>query len=261
MRIATWNVNSVRARLERLLAWLERADVDVVCLQELKGETDVFPYDAIEAAGYHAAVYGQKTYNGVAILSRTAPTHIQRGWPEAPPAGVDEEQARLIAATVDGVRTVTAYVPNGQSVGSDAWAYKLAWLRQLRSYLEQTADPATPLVLCGDFNVAPSDDADVAKPEKWQGSVLTHAEAREALTTVTSWGLTDAIRLHHDGPGPYSWWDYRHLAFPKGNGLRIDHIFATEPLATRCTDATVDRDERKGPKPSDHAPVVAVFDV
>lgn len=255
MLVATWNVNSVRSRLERLLAWLERTAPDVVCLQETKVETAKFPYEAIAEAGYYAAVHGQKTYNGVAILSRTEPDDVLPGWADV----YDDEQARLLAATIQGVRIITAYMPNGAQPGSEKWQYKLDWLNHLPAYLDATCDPGTPLVLGGDYNVAP-EARDAANPEKWVESVLCAPEARAALQRIADWGLVDTMRLHHEGPGPYSWWDYRRLAFPKGDGLRIDHLFATPALADRCTDAWVDRDERKGSKPSDHAPVLARFE-
>jgi exodeoxyribonuclease-3 len=255
MRIATWNVNSIRARMGRLLAWLARDPADVVCLQELKVSDAEFPVAELEAAGWRAVHHGQKTYNGVAILARTLPEEPAIGLGD----GVADDEARLIAATVGGVRVLSAYVPNGQSVGSDKWRYKLAWLQRLRDHLGRTGDAGRPLALCGDFNVAP-EDRDVARPEEWRGSVLCHEEARARLRDVAAWGLTDTIRLHHAGEGPYTWWDYRMLGFAKGNGLRIDHILATTPLAARCTDAYVAREERKGNQPSDHAPVVAVFD-
>ena len=254
MKIATWNVNSIRSRLERFLSWLERTGPDVVCLQELKVTEDVFPFDPIRAAGYHAAVYGQKAYNGVAILAREEPAHVDRGLGD----DVDDPQARLIAADVAGVRVISAYVPNGQMVGSEKYDYKLDWIRRLSGYLERRCQPSDPLVLCGDFNVAP-DNGDVANPEKWAGSVLCRQTGRDALDDVRRWGLTDVFRQHHPEGGVYSWWDYRMLAFPKDDGLRIDHIFATQLLVQRCTSAEIDREERKGQKPSDHAPVVAVF--
>lgn len=253
-KIATWNVNSVRARLERLLAWLGHEQPDVLCLQELKVTDDDFPRAELEAAGWQLAVHGQKTYNGVAILSRTPLEDVIAGLGD----GVDDPEARLLSARTAGVRTVCAYVPNGKTVGSDKWAYKLEWLRRLRAYLDRTADRAQPLLLCGDFNVAP-EDRDVARLEEWKDTVLCHEEARERLREIVAWGLVDTIRLHHTGDGPFTWWDYRMLGFPKNNGLRIDHIFATRPLAARCTGAYVVREERKGKLPSDHAPVVAVF--
>lgn len=250
MKIATWNVNSIRARLPRLVDWLGRAAPDVVCLQELKVAEDEFPFFEIEALGYRAVVLGQRTYNGVAILARQEPTDVRLGLVD----GVTDDQSRLIAATIGGVRVLSAYFPNGQTVGSDKWAYKLDWIRRLRAHLVATYSAEESLALCGDFNVAP-DDRDVARPEEWGGSVLCHPDARSALADLASWGLVDAIRLHHEGPGPYSWWDYRMLAFPKGNGLRIDHVFVTRSLAEHCRGSWVDRNERKGKLPSDHAPV------
>ena len=255
MKLATWNVNSVRARLERLLAWLARHQPDVLCLQELKVVDEAFPTDALREAGYHCAVHGQKTYNGVAILSRVEPTDVRRGLSD----GVGDPQAQLIAANVGGARMLSAYVPNGSVVGTDKFAYKLRWLRRLRDHLDRCADPSEPVVLCGDFNVARFDD-EVARPAEWGGSVLCVPEVREALERVRAWGFADVFRAHHPRGGVYSWWDYRAGAFPRNNGLRIDHIFATETLAARCTSAEVDREERKGPKASDHAPVLAVFD-
>lgn len=255
MKLATWNVNLIRARQERLLAWLQRVEPDVVCLQELKVTDEFFPFEAIREAGYWAAVFGQKTYNGVAILSRSEPMDIQRGMDD----GADDPQARLLAATIAGIRVVSAYFPNGKIVGSQHYAYKLAWMRRLREYLQTRFKPSEPLVLCGDFNVAP-DDSDVARPDVWANSVLCHVAVRQALEGLRGWGLVDVFRTHHPEGGIYSWWDYRMLAFPKNDGLRIDHIFATEPLAARCVSAEVDRQERKGAKPSDHAPVVAVFE-
>ncbi len=255
MKIATWNVNSIRARHDRLLAWLDRHAPDVLCLQELKGTDDAFPFDAVSEAGYHAVVFGQKTYNGVAILSRAEPTDVERGMGD----DVDDPQARLVSAQIGGVRVICAYVPNGQEVGSDKYAYKLGWMRRLRDHLDRRFASSDDLVLCGDFNVAP-DDADVANPERWADSVLCHRDVRDGLEHVGGWGLVDVFRQHHPEGGVYSWWDYRRLAFPKNDGLRLDHIFATESLAERCTAAEVDRDERKGTKPSDHAPVIATFD-
>lgn len=251
MKIATWNVNSIRARLPRLLDWLGRVGPDVICLQELKVANEEFPQQELEALGYRAVFFGQRTYNGVGILARSEPLDVQLGM------GADDtdEQTRLIAATVGGIRFLSAYFPNGQVVGSDKWTYKLAWMKRLKAHLAASYDPGTALVLCGDFNVAP-EDRDVARPEEWGGSVLCHPEARAGLAEVAAWGLVDAIRLHHEGPGPYSWWDYRMLAFPKGNGLRIDHFFLTRSLVPRCLAGWVERNERKGKLPSDHAPVM-----
>lgn len=254
MKIATWNVNSVRSRLERLLAWLEKAQPDILCLQELKCTEDTFPYEAIQKAGYHAIVFGQKTYNGVAILSRIKPSLIERGMDD----GEEDPQARFLLAKIGGIHAISVYVPNGRIVGSEHYAYKLRWLARLRTFLETRFTPATPIVVCGDFNVA-RDEKDVARPEAWASSVLFHPSSRAALEQPLAWGLVDVFRQQHPAGGLYSWWDYRMLAFPKNNGLRLDYVLATAPLAIQCTDAEIDREERKGEKPSDHAPVIAMF--
>lgn len=252
--IATWNVNSVRAREERLLAFLERTGADVVCLQELKVADEAFPLEAVRSRGYHAVVYGQKTYNGVAILAREEPTDARRGMGE----GNADSQARLVEARVRGVRVASAYFPNGERVGSEKWAYKLAWMERLRAHLAATAVPGEPFALCGDFNVAP-EDRDVARPERWKDTVLCHPDARAALARIAAVGFEDAFRRVRPDAGLYSWWDYRMLGFPKNDGLRIDHIFATAPLVARASAAEIDRNERKGKGPSDHVPVLVTF--
>lgn len=254
MRIATWNVNSVRARLERVLHWLDKARPDVVCLQELKATDADFPRDAITAAGYHAAVCGQKTWNGVAILSRTPPSAVESGFGDA----VADPQARFVVVTIDGVRIASAYIPNGDEVGSDKYAYKLAWLQRLQAWLSRQSASAPPLVLCGDFNIA-RDDLDVASPAEWTDTVLCHAEVRVHFQAILGHDLVDVFREKHPQGGLYTWWDYRQLAFPRNDGVRLDYILAAPALAARCTAAEVDRDERKGEKPSDHAPVLADF--
>lgn len=254
MNIVTWNVNSIRSRESRLLAWLQDHQPDVLCLQELKLEDALFPLEAIQKAGYQAVFHGQKTYNGVAILARTAISDVVRGLDD----GVDDPQARLIAGTVKGVRVVCVYVPNGGEPGSDKYAYKLAWYQRLRGWLERHADPGAALVLCGDMNVAP-DARDVARPAEWNQTVLCLPEARAALQHVVDWGLEDAFRRHRPEAGLYSWWDYRGGGFERDNGLRIDHVFATRGL--RSVDAFVDRNERRGDKPSDHVPLGVVLDV
>ena len=255
MKIATWNVNSVRARLERLIAWLEAHRPDVLCLQETKCVTEAFPYEPIAAAGYHAAVWGQKAYNGVAILSPVEPADVRCGMVD----GADDPQARLISATIGDVNVISAYFPNGREVGAEAYAYKLAWMARLREHLEREFSPSRPLALCGDFNVV-LDDLDAAHPRQWDNTVLCHADARDALAGIRQWGLTDVFRKHNADGGVYSWWDYRGLSFPKNNGLRLDHVYATAPLAETSTSAGADRDERKGDKPSDHVPVTVEFD-
>jgi exodeoxyribonuclease III len=254
MKIATWNINSVRARQERLLGWLEAQRPDVLCLQELKCTDDLFPLEAVKQAGYHTACFGQRTYNGVAILSRTEPTEIRRGLED----GVEDLQARVIGATVGGVRVFSVYAPNGQAVGSPAYAYKLQWYGRLRRYLEQHHRAQEQLVLCGDWNVAP-EPLDVHDPAAWEGQTLFSLPERQALRELCGFGLVDLYRRRHPEPGRYSWWDYRMLAFPKNRGLRIDHLLATRPLAERCTAAEIDREARKGKQPSDHAPVWAEF--
>ncbi len=259
MKIATWNVNSIRAREPRVMQWLETHKPDVGCLQELKVADADFPRSTLEAAGYLAAVHGQRTYNGVAILARSEPTEIERGLP-------GDDPARLVSARVDDIRFLCAYFPNGGEVGSDKWAYKLDWMGQLGRLLRERFDPTEPLVLAGDFNVAP-EARDVCDPAAWANTVLCHPEARAALEEIRRFGFVDLVRLHHAGPGPWSWWDYKQLAFPRNRGLRIDHLFATEAVAKRCTAAGVDRDVRKpnwprkppAASPSDHAPVVALL--
>ncbi|MGZ3458274.1 MAG: exodeoxyribonuclease III [Archangium sp.] len=254
MRIAAWNVNSVRARLDRLVDWLKSAQPDVLCLQELKCADAEFPLEAVREAGYHAAVHGQKTYNGVAILAKTEPTDVVRGLSD----GVDDTHARLIAATVNGVRVLSVYAPNGQEVDSEQYKYKLQWYGRLRRYLDSRHKPGEPLVLCGDWNVAP-EDLDTWDPALWEGQTLFTAKERTALKELCAFGLTDTFRKLHPAEQKFSWWDYRMLAFPKNRGLRIDHIFATAPLAERLVAADVDREARKGKQPSDHAPVWAEF--
>lgn len=256
MKLATWNVNSVRARQERLLRWLAAHQPDVLCLQELKVTDADFPFDALREAGYHAAVHGQRTYNGVAILAREEPQDVVRGLDD----GADDPAARLISARVGGVRVVCVYVPNGGELGSDKWSYKLDWLRRLRAWLERHHRTDERLALCGDMNVAP-EARDCSDPVAWEGTVLYHPDVRAAFRHVTDWGLVDAFRLKRPEAGLYSWWDYRMLAFPKNVGLRIDHVFTTTSLGERCTAASIDRNERKGKQPSDHAPVVLEFDL
>lgn len=255
MRIATWNVNSVKARRARLLQWLRDHRPDMLCLQEIKTPAEAYPADEVRAEGYDSAVFGQKAYNGVALVSPHPITRVRSGTDDG------DRQARLIGGTVKGVTVYSAYFPNGRSVGSESYAYKLAWMGRLLELLEVRHDPREPLVLAGDFNVAP-DDQDAENPAQWAASVLCHAEARAALERFLDWGFVDVVRKHNPRGGLYSWWDYRRLAFPRNDGLRIDHIFATMPVAETSTAAWVDRNQRKGRKtdiPSDHAPVVADF--
>jgi exodeoxyribonuclease-3 len=254
VKIATWNVNSIRARAPRVLDWLAREQPDVLCVQETKATVKAFPFEVFRDAGYHAAVLGQPTYNGVALLAPEAPQAVVEGLGD----DVEDPEARLLAAEVRGLRILTAYVPNGREVGSEKWAYKLSWLARLRRHLHARYDPAAPLLLCGDLNIAP-EDRDVANPEAWRESVLCHAEARAAFRELLEWGLIDAFRRIYPGEAGYTWWDYRRLAFPRNDGLRIDHVLVTEPLAGRLEAVEVHRDERKGKQPSDHVPVAVVL--
>jgi exodeoxyribonuclease-3 len=251
MRIATWNVNSIRARHERLLAWLDRQRPDALCLQETKIEDGTFPEEAYREVGYRAAFHGQKTYNGVAILSLDRPVDVQCGLDD----GVDDPQARCLAATVGGVRLISVYVPNGQAVGTPAFEYKLRWLERLHGLLVRSRASEGAVAVCGDFNVAP-DDRDVHDPAAWRDQLLCHPDERAAVARLVDLGFRDGYRLHHHEGGAFTWWDYRGLSFPKNLGLRIDHVLLSPSLARTCRSVEIDRNERKGPRPSDHAPVV-----
>jgi exodeoxyribonuclease-3 len=251
MKVASWNVNSVVARRERLLAWLAKAQPDVLCLQELKALDDGFPRAEVEALGYHVALHGQRTYNGVAILSKLELADVRRNLDD----GVAETDARLISARIAGTRVICCYVPNGGTLSSDKYPYKLAWLDRLAAYV---AHQQEPLLLCGDFNIAP-EDRDVYDPEGLRDDVLVHESVREKFRALLALGLVDTYRVHLQDAGKYSWWDYRQLGFPKNRGLRIDFVLASPELAPRCTSASIDREERKGKQPSDHAPVIAEF--
>lgn len=251
MKIATWNVNSIRARLERIRDWTEREQPDVLCMQEIKTVDELFPSKAFEELGYRVETYGQPTYNGVAILSRKPMSKIVRGFPDEEP----DAPRRLIAATIGRVRVINVYVPNGQSPESEKFVYKMEWLARLRDFLKEEASPSDPLILLGDFNIAP-DERDVRYPDAWRGKIHFHPKEHAALARITSWGLSDLFRKIHEEGGHYSWWDYRRLAFQRNDGLRIDLALGTEKILKRTRDATIFRDERKGESPSDHVPVV-----
>jgi exodeoxyribonuclease III len=253
MKVASWNVNSVVARRDRLLAWLGKAQPDVLCIQELKGLEDTFPRAEVEELGYQVALHGQRTYNGVAILAKLPLDDVRRNLDD----GVAEADARLISARVGETRVVCCYVPNGQSLTSDKYPYKLTWLDRLRAYLDRH-HANEPLLVCGDFNIAP-EDRDVYDPDGLRDDVLVHESVREKFRALLAFGLVDTYRLHVPDAGKYSWWDYRMLGFPKNRGLRIDFVLASAALAARCTGASIDREERKGKQPSDHAPVIAEF--
>lgn len=251
MRLATWNVNSLKVRLPQLLDWLAARRPDVVCLQETKLEDEAFPRMELEAAGYQAAFAGQKTYNGVAILSRMPLHDVQAGIP-----GFADEQKRLIAATAGNVRVVCGYFPNGQSVGSDKYAYKLKWIEALTAWLREELGRHPRLALAGDYNIAP-EERDVHDPKAWEGQVLFSEPERAAFRALQALGLKDAFRLFEQPERIYTWWDYRMMAFRRNMGLRIDHILLSDALARGCTACTVDKEVRKAERPSDHAPVIA----
>jgi exodeoxyribonuclease-3 len=253
MRIASWNVNSVRARIEHLREWLSRASPDVVCMQETKVEDDKFPTEALGDAGYRVVTFGQKTYNGVAIAARFGLSidDVKKNLD----GDDDESPRRLLAATVEGVRILNVYVPNGQAVGTKPFQYKLAWFERLRLELETHYSPEQELVICGDFNVAP-ELIDVHEPKKWEGQVLFHPDERAALSRLREWGLVDSFRAKRPEERTYSWWDYRMGAYRKNQGLRIDLALVTRSLLARTKDAWVDKSPREMERPSDHAPVL-----
>lgn len=256
MKISTWNVNSINARLPHLLGWLAAADPDVVCLQETKCVDESFPYEEIHQAGYLSAFYGQKSYNGVAILSKYPLEDVQKNFPDDD----DEAQKRLIAATVNGVRVVNTYIPNGTAPGTDKYTFKLDWIQRLRRYFDETCETSGHVLLCGDFNVAP-DPLDVWNPPLWEGRILFSKPERAAIHHVKQWGFIDTFRKLNGELKEFSWWDYREGAFSRNRGLRIDHIWTSPPLAEKCTGVWIDKEPRKLERPSDHTPVVAEFDL
>lgn len=249
MKIVSWNVNSLNVRLPHLQAWLALRAPDVVALQETKLEDHRFPDTALAALGYRSVFAGQKTYNGVAILSRATASEVQVGVP-----GLEDQQRRVIAATVNGVRIVNLYVVNGQDVGSDKYAYKLHWLQAVHDWLQAELRMYPQLVVLGDFNIAP-DARDVHDPLVWNdGHILTSTAERDALQRLCALGLHDGYRLHHDAAGEFSWWDYRQAAFRRNLGLRIDLTLVSTGLRSHCVDAGIDREPRTWERPSDHAP-------
>jgi exodeoxyribonuclease III len=295
VKIASWNINSLRKRQDRLFTWLENTKPDIVCLQETKCTDEQFPVLALQAAGYHSAYHGEKSYNGVAILSKSKLRDVRASLCDE----VVDPQARVIAAKIDNLRVYSVYAPNGQAVGSPAYEYKLNWYRRLRDCLAKEGEVAEPgeagqlfqpvegmrkddtnrkswatqpidtiscpsgakrvdLAVCGDFNVAP-EDIDTYDAELWRGAIMCSDGERAAFRQLCDVDLVDTLRLHHKEGGLYSWWDYRMLSFPKNRGLRIDAILASKSLAEKCIAAGIDREMRKGKEPSDHAPVWAEF--
>jgi len=255
MKIATWNVNSMNVRLPHVLEWLAANNPDVLVLQEIKQLTEAFPIDALREVGYESAASGQKTYNGVAVISKATPVDLVTDLPS-----FDDPQRRVLASTVSGVRIIDLYVPNGQSVGSEKFEYKLGWLAALRKFLKRELTQHDKLVVLGDFNIAPADE-DVHDPEKWGDDILCSPPEREALRKILDLGLTDVFRKFEQPEKTFSWWDYRAAGFRRNAGLRIDLILTNASMAASCTGSHVDKEPRAWERPSDHAPVVAEFEV
>ena len=259
MRIATWNVNSVRTRLDQVCAWLQREQPEVLCLQETKVADDLFPLEAFRELGYEVAISGQKAYNGVAILSRLPLEDVQVGFlpllPADPEAMQLGEQKRVLSARVEGLRILNLYVPNGSSLRSDKYTYKLQWLQCLHRYLEVQEQQGEPLVMVGDFNIAP-EDRDIHDPERLSGGIMASEAERSALRTLLGERLADVFRLFEPESGHWSWWDYRSGGWETGRGWRIDHIYLERDLLELASGCVIHREQRGNPQPSDHAPVV-----
>lgn len=255
MKIATWNVNSLRVRLPQVLDWMQQGNADVLGVQETKLTNEAFPGEEIEAAGLHWAHNGQKTYNGVAILSRLPLQDVSRDLPN-----FEDQQKRVIAATVGSVRVINVYVVNGQEVGSEKFDYKLRWLEALKAYVAAELERHARVVLIGDYNIAP-EDRDVYDPEAWAGKVLCSEPERAHFRGLLALGLSDCYRRFEQPPESYSWWDYRQAGFRRNLGMRIDHLLASASLAEHCTGCVIDKAPRKLERPSDHAPVIAEFDL
>ncbi len=255
MKIATWNVNSLKVRLSHVLEWLAANNPDVLVLQEIKQVTEVFPSAELAVAGYQSIASGQKTYNGVAVIAKHEPADPVTDFP-----GFEDPQRRILASTVNGVRVVDLYVPNGSEVGSEKYAYKLSWLAALRGFLEQELSQHEKLVVLGDFNIAPADE-DVHDAQKWGEAILCSPQEREALKKLLDLGLSDVFRQFEQAEKTFSWWDYRAAGFRRNAGLRIDLILASDALSKNCTASYVDKEPRSWERPSDHAPVVAEFDI
>jgi exodeoxyribonuclease-3 len=253
VKIATWNVNSLNVRLQHVLEWLDTARPDVLVLQEIKQATEAFPAETFAEIGYHGVANGQKTYNGVAVLSLSESADHVTDFP-----GFEDPQRRILASTIDGVRVVNLYVPNGSEVGSEKYAYKLGWLDALKGFLEAEMASHEKLVVLGDFNIAP-DDRDVYDPEKWGDAILCSPKERAALEELIDLGLSDVFRQFEQPEATFSWWDYRAAGFRRNAGLRIDLILASKALAEHCESSYIDREPRTWERPSDHTPVIAEF--
>ena len=259
MRIATWNVNSVRTRLDQVVAWLQQERPEVLCLQETKVTDELFPREAFEALGYQVVISGQKAYNGVALLSLLPLDDVQVGFeallPGDPEAPGLSEQKRVISALVDGVRVLNLYVPNGSSLSSEKYAYKLEWLACLQRYLAVQEDQGDPLCMVGDFNIGP-EDRDLPDPKRQTGGIMASQAEREALQLVLGNRLSDVFRVFESDTGHWSWWDYRSGAWDRDKGWRIDHIYLTDDLLSCATGCLIHKATRGNEQPSDHAPVV-----
>ena len=251
MQIVTWNVNSLNVRLPHVLRYLEEHAPDILALQETKTPDEKFPQTEIEAAGYHVCFSGQKTYNGIAVLSRSKPGGVIAGIPQ-----FDDPQRRMLAASVDGTRIIDVYIPNGQEVGSEKYEYKFRWLEAFEGFLKQQLGAHEKLIVLGDFNIAPA-DIDIHDPKRWKGKIMCSDTERDQFRRFLGLGLTDTVRSLYPEEGMYSWWDYRLNAFRRGWGLRIDHVLATP--AMQAVRAGVHIDERGRERPSDHAPVWVEF--
>lgn len=254
MKVASWNVNSIRVRQQQVLDWLEAEQPDVLGLQEIKMPTDAFPADAFAEVGYHSEADGQKTYNGVALLSRAAPEAVHRLMPD-----FADEQRRVIAGTYQGTRIINLYVPNGQSVGSEKYNYKLGWLTALHAWIERELAGHDRVIVMGDFNIAP-DDRDVHDPEEWAGKILCSDAERAALQGLLKLGLSDSFRLFEQPADSFSWWDYRAAGFRRNRGLRIDLLLISPAVARTCSASRIDKEPRGLERPSDHAPVIVEFE-
>lgn len=253
MKIASWNVNSLRVRLPQVLEWLDTSQADILCLQETKTQDADFPKEEIESAGYQVVFSGQKTYNGVAILSKQPASDIITDI-----KNLDDPQRRILTATIDNVRVINLYVVNGSEVGSEKFDYKLEWLEKVSQFIKQEIKKHEKLVVLGDFNITP-DDRDVHDPEAWKGKILCSDEERAAYQTMLDGGLKDTFRLFDQEEKAFSWWDYRGGGFRRNHGMRIDLILATEALSTICKQSIIDKTPRSWERPSDHTPVVAEF--
>jgi len=254
MKIATWNVNSMNVRGPQVFEWLQAHEPDVLAIQEIKQLTEKFPAEDLRDMGYHAIASGQKTYNGVAVVGKSPLTDPVTDFP-----GFEDSQRRVLATTIDGLRIVNLYVPNGSEVGSDKYEYKLAWLSALRDFLRNELETHDNVVVLGDFNIAP-DDADVYDPVKWGDAILCSPLERKALRSVIDLGFTDVFRKFEHPENVFSWWDYRAAGFRRNAGLRIDLILTSDSMTERCVASYVDKEPRAWQRPSDHAPVVAEFD-